>query len=187
MIYIKLFIEFFRVGLFSVGGGLATLPFLQALGIKEGWFTSVDLANILAVSESTPGPIGINMSTYVGYNVGGYLGGMVATIGLITPSVIIIMIISHFIIKFKENKYVNNAFYGLRPASIALIASAGVSIFLNSMFTVDLFRVTNSFQNLFNFPNIILGIFIYIGIKKFDLHPIVYIAIAAVIGVVFKL
>ena len=94
MIYLRLFWEFFKVGLFSVGGGLATLPFLYSLGAKTGWFGTADVADMLAVSESTPGPIGVNMATYVGFDCGGVLGGVAATIGLITPSVIIIVLIA---------------------------------------------------------------------------------------------
>jgi len=118
MIYLKLYYEFLKIGLFAVGGGLATLPFLYSLGDLTGWFSSIDIANMLAISESTPGPIGINMSTYVGYNVAGYFGGIVATLGLVTPSILIIILISHFLDKFKENKFVNDAFYGIRPASM---------------------------------------------------------------------
>ena len=92
MIYLRLFWEFFKVGLFSVGGGLATLPFLYSLGAKTGWFSTADVANMLAVSESTPGPIGVNMATYVGFDCGGVLGGVVATLGLVTPSVIVIAV-----------------------------------------------------------------------------------------------
>ena len=96
MIYLRLFFEFCKVGLFSVGGGLATIPFLTDLGERTGWFTSAQLADMIAVSESTPGPMGVNMATYVGFTSGGVLGGIVATLGLIFPSLVIILIIAGF-------------------------------------------------------------------------------------------
>ena len=115
-IYILLFLEFFKTGLFSIGGGLATLPFLYDIADKYPWFDRAVLADMIAVSESTPGPIGINMATYVGYETGGILGGILATVALVLPSVIIIIIIAKFLNKFNENKIVKSAFYGLRPA-----------------------------------------------------------------------
>ena len=86
MLYLRLFFEFFCTGLFSVGGGLATIPFLQNIGVRTGWFTSQELANMIAVSEATPGPMGVNMATYVGFTSGGVVGSVVATIGLVAPS-----------------------------------------------------------------------------------------------------
>ena len=126
MIYLKLFFEFFKTGLFAVGGGLATLPFLEEIAQKTGWFTHAELANMLAVSESSPGPIGVNMATYVGYTTGclqgshflGVLGAIIATLGLITPSIIIILIVAAILKNFRDNRYVNAAFYGLRPPKI---------------------------------------------------------------------
>ena len=117
MIYVKLFWEFFKTGLFAVGGGMATLPFLQAIGENSGWYSYTDLMNMLAVSESTPGPIGINMATYVGFTVAGIPGAVTATIGEVTPSIIVILIVAAILNSFRDNKYVNRAFYGLRPAS----------------------------------------------------------------------
>ncbi|MDE6357246.1 MAG: chromate transporter, partial [Eubacteriales bacterium] len=106
MIYLELFIEFLKIGLFSVGGGLATLPFLNSLIETKGWYTAGELTNMLAISESTPGPIGVNMATYVGFHTGGIFGSLIATFGLVLPSYIIIIIVAHFLQKFSENKYV---------------------------------------------------------------------------------
>ena len=125
MLYLQLFWEFFKTGLFAVGGGLATLPFLQDMADRTGWFTHAQLADMLAVSESTPGPIGVNMATYVGFTTGGIGGALVATIGLVTPSVIVILIVAAFLKAFRDSKWVSAAFYGLRPASTALVAAAG--------------------------------------------------------------
>ena len=128
MLYVRLFWEFFKTGLFAVGGGLATLPFLQDMAERTGWFTHAQLADMLAVSESTPGPIGVNMATYVGFTTGGVPGALVATLGLVTPSVIIILIVAAFLKAFRDSKWVSGAFYGLRPASTALVAAAGISV-----------------------------------------------------------
>lgn len=187
MIYLRLFYEFLKIGLFAVGGGLATIPFLYALGDATSWFDPIDIANMLAISESTPGPIGINMATYVGYNVGGYLGGLIATIGLVTPSLIIIMIISHFMIKFKENKYINDAFYGIRPASVALIAAAGFTIFINTVFNIEAYNISGLIIDLVNLRSLFLCIFLFALMKFTNLHPIVFIVIAAILGIVLEL
>ena len=110
MIYLKLFYEFFKIGLFAVGGGAATIPFLSSLSEKTAWFTQTDLANMIAISESTPGPIGVNMATYAGFNAGssfgsfwyGIAGGVVATLSLVLPSVIVCIIVYKFLEKFKD-------------------------------------------------------------------------------------
>ena len=115
-LYLQLYWEFFKTGLFAVGGGMATLPFLKDIGEKTGWYTYADLMNMLAVSESTPGPIGINMATYVGFTAGGPLGALVATLGEVTPSIVVILIVAALLKSFRDNKYVNNAFYGLLQA-----------------------------------------------------------------------
>ena len=136
MILLRLFWEFFKTGLFAVGGGMATLPFLRDIGIRTGWFTQQKLADMIAVSESTPGPIGVNMATYVGFETAGIPGAVVATLGLICPSIIIILLIARVLKQFRSNQTVDAVFYGLRPCSIALIAAAGLMVakltFLNS-------------------------------------------------------
>lgn len=197
MIYLVLFWEFFKTGLFSVGGGMATLPFLQDMATKTGWFTSNQLADMVAVAESTPGPLGVNMSTYVGYTVGfgeyglpgGILGALISTVGLITPSIIVITIISCFLTKFKDSKQVQAAFYGLRPASVGLIAAAGVSIVLLAFFGVkDIYQLFTHFQ--LDIKYLILAVVILIctrwvpKVKK--LHPIVFILFSAIVGILFS-
>ena len=124
MTYLRLLWEFFKTGLFAIGGGMATLPFLKNIGLSTGWYSQTDLMNMLAVSESTPGPIGINMATYVGFTVGGVPGAIIATIGEVTPSIIVILIVAAFLKAFRDSKWVSAAFCGLRPASTALVAAA---------------------------------------------------------------
>lgn len=183
MILLYLFLRFASVGLFSVGGGLATLPFLYEMSSDTGWFTTGDISNMIAVSESTPGPLGINMSTYVGYITAGIPGAVTGPLGLITPSVVVITVIFYFLERFKENKTVQNVFYGLRPASAALIAAAGLSIlklaFIGSNFDTGVFT-SRSF-----IVSVIMAALIYAGVKKTKLHPIVFIALSAAAGVIF--
>ncbi|MBQ8264769.1 MAG: chromate transporter [Oscillospiraceae bacterium] len=190
MIYLRLFFEFFKTGLFSVGGGMATIPFLEDISTRTGWFTHAQLADMVAVSESTPGPIGVNMATYVGYLTGGIPGSIIATLGLVTPSVIVILIIAAFLKSFRENKYVDRVFYGIRPASTALIASAGVSVLMLCIVDVEVFRVTGKIFELIDPKAIILFALIWVltnlvkQTKK--MHPLVFIAISAAAGLVFK-
>jgi chromate transporter len=129
--------EFFKVGLFAVGGGLATLPFLYELADKSGWFTGMDIANMIAVSESTPGPIGINMATYVGYTTAGAPGAALASLALVAPSLIVIAIIAKVMQKYRESEAVQDIFYGLRPASVALIAAAALEVAKASMLSSE--------------------------------------------------
>lgn len=183
---LRLYFEFAKVGLFSVGGGLATLPFLYDLADRTAWFTHADVANMIAIAESTPGAIGINMATYAGYITAGVLGGFVATIGLISPAIIIIYVIARLLNKFMGNKYVESAFYGLRPASIALIAVAGLNVAKITLLNWKYLPELCTIGDLFITRAIILAILIFIGQKKFKkVHPVVFIAISAVVGIVF--
>lgn len=184
MIYITLFWEFFKTGLFAVGGGLATLPFLYEISDKYGWYSYDDLANLIAVSESTPGPIGVNMSTYAGFTVSGVFGALTSTFGLVFPSVVIIIFISKVLNKFKDNFYVQSAFYGLRPASTGLIAAAGWGIIQISLFYFDKWDL--GFEQIFNYKAIILAAVLLFLVRKFKKHPVFYIAGAAAAGVVFN-
>ncbi|MCI2106927.1 MAG: chromate transporter [Intestinimonas sp.] len=177
MILARLFFEFFKVGLFSVGGGLATIPFLQHIGTSTGWFTVADLANMIAVSESTPGPMGVNMASYVGFTIAGPVGCIIATLGLITPSVFIILIIAQFLQKFRHSWGVESVFYGLRPASTALITAALVTVAQLALFSP------------LSWKSIILAVAVFVclrikPLKKF--HPAVFIGLSAIIGIVFS-
>jgi len=187
MIYIKLFWEFFKTGLFAIGGGMATVPFLQEMAESTGWFTNLDLANMIAISESTPGPIGVNMATYVGNTCAGPLGGLVATVGLVTPSIIIILIVSAILNNFKESPYVKAAFYGLRPASVALISSAALTIIFIAFFGIDsVYDIGNATLDI---KRLVLAAILFVLTrytpKIKELHPIVFIIFSALVGIVF--
>ncbi len=186
MIYLELFFEFFKIGLFAVGGGMATLPFLTRLGETTGWFNEKFVTDMIAISESTPGPIGINMATYVGYNVAGFWGGVVATIAEIIPSMIIVTLVSRTYVAFRYNRNIGHIFYGLRPAVTALIAAAAVSIFKVSLISYDLFLDTGVFLDLFDVKKIIFFGVIFFLIKKYQKNPVVYIIASAFVGVMFQ-
>ena len=186
MIYLTLFYEFFKIGLFAVGGGMATLPFLQRLGESTGWFSHQLITDMIAISESTPGPIGINMATYVGYNVAGIPGGLVATLGETLPSVIIVVIFSVFLEKLRGSKYIDNAFYGMRPAVTGLIAAAAISVMQVSIFHFQLYRQTGVLADIIDIKKIVFFFVMFFLIKKYKKHPITYIAASAVVGLILK-
>ena len=191
MIYLLLFWEFFKTGLFAVGGGLATLPFLTQMSVSHpDWFTTQMLADMIAVSESTPGPIGVNMATYVGYTVAGIPGAIVATCSLVLPSLIIITIIAGMLEKYMNNKYVQWVFSGLRPAVTGLIAAAGYSVIKLSIMVPDAVFSIKALWAVFDWKCVLIfAIFILLTQLKWTkkLHPIIYIAVAAVLGIVLGL
>ena len=195
MLFLRLFFEFFKTGLFAVGGGMATIPFLYNMADSTGWFTRMDVDNMIAVGESTPGPIGVNMATYVGYITGSgegglplaILGAVVATLGLITPSIIVILIIASFLKSFRDNRYVESAFYGLRPASTGLIAAAGLSVIVANLFFTETLAGGFSLA-FFNWKGIVLAAVLWVLTNKVKqtkkLHPIIFIGASAVVGIV---
>lgn len=183
-VFLDLFIEFFQIGLFAVGGGPATIPFLMDLPNRHDWYEVADVANMLAVSESTPGPIGINMATYAGYNAAGFLGGLTATFSLVLPSLIVIVLIAKILDKFSQNMFVKSSFSTIRPAVTGLIATAVFGIFRTALFT----DASGNFQ----FPVVLfivcIAFFGLMNVKKLKkLHPVVWILCGAVMGIIFKL
>ena len=186
MIYLQLFFEFFKTGLFSVGGGLATLPFLYEISNKTHWFSHADIADMIAVSESTPGAIGINMSTYAGFTTSGISGAVIASLGLATPCIIIILFIARFLNKFDDNPFVKDAFYGLRPASIAMISAAGFNVARIALLDLGAFAASHNVLSLFKWRELVLAVLIFVGIRKLKWHPVAFIAISAVLGIVLQ-
>ena len=187
MLIFRLFWEFFKTGLFAIGGGLATLPFLYDMQAATGWFTLDDISNMIAISESTPGPMGINMATYTGFTSMGVLGGIAAVAGLVTPSIILIIIVSNILEKFKTNKYVQYCMYGLRAASVGLISVAGLRVAEAAFLRSQLFAETGSLTDLFNIKAFIFGVVLYVVYKKTGKHPIIYILASGVIGVILSM
>lgn len=188
MIYLQLFIEFFKTGLLAVGGGLATIPFLKEIAQTHAWFSVSQLTDMIAVSESTPGPIGINMSTYAGFHAAGVLGGIVATLSLVLPSYLVILIVSHFLEKFRDSRLVNDIFYGIRPATAGLIAGAMFDVFVLSLFNTAAFEASGSLLDLVRIVPIVVYILALIGIFRFPkIHPILFIVAGAVLGIALGL
>lgn len=186
MIYLQLFWEFFKVGLFSIGGGLATIPFLNELADKTQWFSREMLVDMLAVSESTPGPIGVNTATYIGFDLCGVLGAIIATFGLVTPSVICIVLIAQVLERFKSSDLVQNAFSGIRPAAIGLIACAGIEVLgLCLLHTVQWTgNLLSYLTKIVDWPAmLLLLVLLYLSNKFNKAHPIIFIAIGAAVGI----
>ncbi len=165
---------------------MATIPFLEHLSEKTGWYPLSLISDMIAISESTPGPIGINMATYVGYNVGGPLGGLVATLGEVLPSILIVILVSKFLEEFKGNRLVDNAFYGLRPAVTALILVAGLAVVRTSFLHYDLIARLSDLMQVVEWGKLVFFLAAFWAIRKWNKHPIFYIASAAVVGIVLR-
>lgn len=178
MILLTLFLEFFKTGLFAIGGGLATIPFLAQMTEKYDWFTMDTLTDMIAVAESTPGPIGVNVATYAGYSAAGIPGAIIATVGLVMPSVIVIVLITRALVKFRESTLVQNVFYGIRPAVAGLIAAAAAELFKVSLISSGTLLIK---------PFVIFVVMTaaVLGFKK--VSPVIFIVLGAAAGVVFKL
>jgi len=187
MIYLRLFFEFFFTGLFIFGGGLATIPFLQQMGYRTGWFTQRELADLIALGESTPGPMGVNIATYVGHVTAGFWGGIIASLALVLPSVIISLIVARLLVKFKNNSFVESAFYGLRPASIALITSAGLTVLQMAIFRTALYTESYATSQILNVRALIFAVLLFPLVYKLKTHPLVFLAASAVVGIIFRI
>ena len=185
-----LFVEFFKTGLVAVGGGLATVPFIRDMGATYGWITEFELANIIAIAESTPGPIGVNTATYVGYLVCGIPGAILATLGLVTPSVIIIILVAKAIRKYSDSYLVQSLFRALRPAAIGLITAAGFSLLLTSLGVKANFTRFAFSANLYSLLKLgIYGVFTFFAFwkKTAKIHPLFFILAGGAIGAILAL
>lgn len=180
MVYIILFLTFFKIGAFTFGGGYAMLPLIEEEVIRNGWMDMEELIDFIAISESTPGPFAINISTYVGSEVAGVLGAVFATLGVILPSFIIILIVARFYIKFKKNYIVAGAMMGLKPAVVGLIGAAVVSI-INSVFFPNGVYSKLFIEYSFLCSATIFIIVLVLALKK--ANPILLIVISAVLGI----
>ncbi len=194
-VFLHLAIEFFKTGLFAIGGGLATLPFLYEISDKYDWLDVSLMSDMIAVSESTPGPIGVNMATYAGYNAGlslgspwlGLLGGVTATLSLVLPSVIVIIIVANFLNRFQESRLVKDAFEGLKPAVCGLIAAAALTVFADACLNIDLYNETKRLIDIIDTKAVIMFIVFFVITNKTKFHPVFYIIPAAIIGIIAKM
>lgn len=182
----QLMFEFMKIGLFAVGGGPATIPFLYDLCDRLAWFSVNELSNMIAISQCTPGPIGLNMATYVGYATYGVLGGVMATLSLVFPSIVVVVSISKVLDKFKNNAYVLKIFSLLRPCVVGFIMSAAYTIFMTSVWDSTTYDISGKLSDLILWKETILFIFMTLIMVKYKKHPIVYLAIAMCIGIVFQ-
>ena len=183
MIYLLLFWEFFKIGLFAIGGGLASLPFLFDLAGRYDWFTTSELANMVAVGESTPGPIAINMATYVGYHTAGVGGSLIATTAIILPPLLISLLVCRVLCRCQNMPWLERAFWGLRPAVAGLISV----ICYNLMELALAADLDLGFQSGVSWKALILFVLLLPAIFYFKKHPLIYIGIGAVVGIVFQL
>ena len=183
MILLQLYYEFFKTGLFAVGGGLATVPFLQALAEKYPWFDTAMLSNMIAVGESTPGPIGVNMATYAGFHATGLLGGLLATLSIVLPQFLIIVTLSKPLSRVRGHRITESVFHMLRPASTALIAYACWETLKSTLLQLP----AASFESMFCWQNIAIFAIVWILYDRFHGHPIFYIIGCAALGILFQL
>ena len=183
MTLLLLFAEFFKTGLFAIGGGLVTVPYLYEMANKYPWFTPQQLTDMIAIAESTPGPIGVNMATFAGFNAEGIWGSLIATLGLITPSIVIILIVAKILTKFRQNKFVNYAFYGIRPAVAGMILSAWFGLFKMCLIN----EAHTGIVDFFLLKELIIFLFFVILNFRTKINPIFYIIMGAVVGILLKL
>lgn len=180
MIYLELFWTFFMIGAFTFGGGYAMLPLIQEQVTAKGWIDSQSIINFIAVSESTPGPFAINMATYIGGEMGGVFGAFCATLGVVVPSFVIILIVAKCYDKFKQNRVVKGCMTGLKPAAVGLIGGAVIStmftVFFPTGICLDVFKTTSFYISLG-----IFGTMFFLALKK--VHPIILICLSAAIGI----
>ena len=186
MMYLELFITFFKIGLFTIGGGYAMIPLIQQEVVAHGWLTLLELTDFIAVSESTPGPFAVNIATFVGMEMGGLAGALVTTTAVVLPSFIIILVIAKAFTNFQQNKWVQGILYGMRPVVIGLIAAAVVLLMSTGFIGVgaEIHSVSDFFTSLQYLEIIIfmIGCFVYF---RFKLHPIKIILISAALGMLF--
>jgi chromate transporter len=186
-----IYTEFFKIGLFSIGGGLATLPFLFQLAARYPWLSPETVGNNLAIAQSAPGAVGVNMSMLAGFCSGAGTGSRLAImnaalagLGLVTPSIIIIIIVARALAAFKENIWVQAAFSGLRPAAAGLLAAAAFGALKTALLQMP---EAANFWSMFKWRECLLFIAAFALMRKFKFHPIVYIAAAGIIGIVWQL
>ena len=179
MIYLILFWEFFKIGLFSIGGGLATLPFLYKLAGVYPWLPAETIPDMAAAAQFSPGAIGVNISLITGFRCAGVAGGIIAALGLITPSIIIIIIVARMFSSFKENRTVKAVFSGLRPAAAGLLAAVTCALIHASLFNAGV----SGWDGLLRWRESVFFALLFFAIHRFKKHPVLYIAAAGVIGI----
>lgn len=199
MIYLSLFWEYFKIGLFTIGGGYAMLPMVKQVVLRYGWLAEQQLIDFIGVAESTPGPFAINLATFVGMHVGidntslgvfgGFLGAIIATTAVVLPSIVIIIIVTKLFAKFKQSTAVQGALYGVKPVVVGLILSAAVGLVVKVVLpNLNLAKPTADGFSQFNWVSLLILLVMFplskVKIKGKKVHPILLIVISAVVGVV---
>lgn len=191
MIYLELLITFSKIGLFCFGGGYGMIPLIEREMVAHNWLTSQEFVNMISISEMTPGPIAINTATFVGYKLGGIPGGALATIGVVLPSLILILSVYHFLSKYQHHQMMKDAIYGIRPVVLALIIQATIFVAKNTLFREEIsfkailnFSDGNHFLGIINPVTIVITIISLILLLVPKIHPILVILIAGAAGVI---
>ena len=189
IILLQMFWEFFKTGLFAVGGGLATVPFLYDISDRYEWLDASSIPDMIAISEATPGPIGINMATYTGFNAWGIIGAIVATVGLIAPALIVGVIVIRILDKFMTNRYVDGAFRLIRPAATAMIAAAGWTVFSTSVIYIEKFAPNwSGIVSMFSWKTALVFAIAMVVTRVFKkLHPVAVILGGAALGMILQI
>ncbi len=197
MTFLLLIYEFFKTGAFAIGGGLATIPFLKDISQNRNWYSMQELMDFIAISESTPGPIGINMATYAGFKtisnefdspIMGIFGAIIAPLALVVPSIIAVLFVAKFYEKFKTNKYISASFAGVRASTAGLICGAMGSVFVSMLWDSEVWNKTKNLFEAINKVEAVTFVLFTVLIFKFKkIHPVVFIAAGAVIGITFQL
>lgn len=182
---LNMFLAFFRVGMFTIGGGLVAIPIMQEYAVRYGWIGEEAFIDMIAVSQSTPGPIGINLATYVGSVQYGLLGSVVVTLGMVLPSFLIISIVSRFLLHFNENRWVKSALVHIRPVVVGVILTAAFFIARVAVVDVGAYRASGDISDLADVRNIVLFLFFFLVMFKVKFHPVVFVAIGGTLGLLF--
>nr|WP_288147239.1 chromate transporter [Thomasclavelia cocleata] len=182
MIYLWLFLEFFKIGLFTFGGGYAMIPLIKEVVLKYEWLTEAQFIDFIGVCESTPGPIAINMATFVGSSQAGIAGAAIATLGVVLPSFIIILLVASILKKFIKNKFIDRALTGIKAVVIGLILSTGIISLIQCLGYESLSSFTANFASIIIFSILVLIYFIYLKLTKKKLNAILIIIVAALLG-----
>jgi chromate transporter len=195
MIYLELLVTFFKIGLFSFGGGYGMIPLIEREIVSHKWLTGPEFVDIISISEMTPGPISINIATFVGYKMGGVAGGLAATTGVVLPSLILILIVSHYLEKFQQNKLKEEIIHGIRPVVAALIIQAALlvagNIFLKEKPGTEIISIFDwisrgDFLNIINLPAILIAAVCLAVLLLTRVHPILIILAGGAAGIILN-
>ncbi|MDD4569419.1 MAG: chromate transporter [Tepidanaerobacteraceae bacterium] len=190
MIYLQLLVSFIKIGLFSFGGGYAMIPLIQREIESHGWLSASEFVDIIAIAEMTPGPIAVNSATFVGYKAAGILGGMVATIGVAIPSLLLILIVSKYFFKFQDHPANKMIFYGIRPVIVGLILTAAIFVAQTTFFkqdiTINLSCIFKNQLSIIDLKSMVIFAFTLAALIKFKLNPILMIVVSGILGLLMS-